>query len=75
MTESKLGKSFDAKKKHLIQIKYAESTYQEIENVREFSFETFFAGIGGFVGIFLGYSMLQIPDLLGNAHLILQKLK
>ena len=75
MTERWFSKAFDARKKHFIQIKYVESTYQEIQNVRDFSFETFFSGIGGFVGIFLGYSMLQIPDLLGNACLVLQKFK
>ena len=75
MIERWFTKKFDAQKKHFIQIKYVESTYQEIQNVREFSFETFFAGIGGFVGIFLGYSILQIPDLLGNARLVLQQFK
>ena len=43
---------------------YMEDFYQEIINVRDFGFESFWSGIGGFVGIFLGYSLLQIPDLL-----------
>ena len=26
-------------------------------------FESFWSGVGGFVGIFLGFSLMQIPDL------------
>ena len=37
--------------------------YQEIENVKDFGVENCWSGIGGFIGIFLGYSLLQIPDL------------
>ena len=74
-TDRHLGKKFETRKKNFIKIKYEETTYQEIENVQEFTFETFFSGIGGFVGIFLGYSMLQIPDLFVNALWGLQRLK
>ena len=31
-----------------------------------FGFETFWSSIGGFTGIFLGFSLLQIPDLIVN---------
>ena len=47
-----------------IKISYIEKTYQETENVQDFSFESFFSSLGGFIGIFLGYSMLQIPELM-----------
>ena len=43
-----------------------DDSYQEIENVQDFNFESFFSSLGGFVGIFLGYSLLQVPDLLSN---------
>ena len=33
-------------------------------NTKNFDFESFVSGVGGFIGIFLGYSLLQIPDLL-----------
>ena len=39
---------------------------QEIIYVREFGIESCWSGIGGFVGIFVGYSILQLPDLLGS---------
>ena len=48
----------------LIKIIYPESFYQEIKNVRDFTFETFWSTAGGYLGFFLGYSLLQIPDLL-----------
>ena len=41
-----------------------DESYQEFINAREFGFESFWAGVGGFVGMFLGYSFLQIPDTL-----------
>ena len=43
---------------------YMERNYQEIVNVREFGFESFWSGVGGFVGIFMGSSLLQVPDLI-----------
>ena len=38
---------------------------EEIENSKSYDFESFVSGVGGFIGIFLGYSILQIPELLG----------
>ena len=48
---------------HII-ITYTTDRYQEINNNRDFDFETFFSCVGGFIGIFLGYSLLQLTDLL-----------
>ena len=42
---------------------YTEDYYQEIQNSQDVSFETFFSGVGGFVGIFCGYSIMQVPEL------------
>ena len=50
----------------LMEVDYMEEDYQEFINVREFGFESCWAGIGGFVGIFLGYSCLRIPGTLGQ---------
>ena len=36
--------------------------YQEIKNEKELSFEMLWSSIGGFVGMFIGYSMLQFLD-------------
>ena len=45
---------------------YEEKYYEEITYSKDFGFESFWSGMGGFVGIFLGYSMMQFPDLFGN---------
>ena len=35
-----------------IKVTYLEETYQEIDNIKDFGFETFWSSVGGFVGIF-----------------------
>ena len=50
------------KGKFKMMLRYTEDTYQKIENTKGFTFETFVSGVGGFIGIFCGYSMLQIPE-------------
>ena len=52
--------------KGYIRFYYELQHYQELNYLADFDLETFISNIGGFVGIFLGYSMLQVPDLLGN---------
>ena len=70
------SKTVGPENKHTkIKISYIEYTYQETQNVRDFTFESFFSSIGGFVGIFLGYSMLQIPELLISIPSVMKKLK
>ena len=46
-----------------ISITYTTETYQEIRNERAFGIEALGSGVGGFIGIFLGYSLLQVPEL------------
>ena len=62
--------------KHItIKVSYSGNTYQETENIQDFTFETFFSSLGGFIGIFLGYSMLQVPELINNVSTWAEKLK
>merc|ERR1712062_446999 len=59
------AKTFSPDSEHItIKLSYMEYIYQETENVQDFTFESFFSSLGGFIGIFLGYSMMQIPELL-----------
>lgn len=46
-----------------LKIPYTTDTFQEIQNVKDFGFETLWSSAGGFIGIFLGYSLLQLPEL------------
>ena len=50
----------------MMKVVYKDKFYQEIQYVKDFNFESFWSGIGGFLGMFLGYSMMQFPELLGN---------
>ena len=47
-----------------IQFVYTERTYEEIQYTRAIGFESWLSNVGGFVGIFLGYSMMQFPEFL-----------
>ena len=43
---------------------YDEKAYEEIRYNKMMGFESWISNVGGFVGIFLGYSMLQIPEII-----------
>ena len=43
---------------------YTEKTYEEIKYSRMMNFDGWISNVGGFIGIFLGCSMLQIPEFL-----------
>ena len=43
--------------------------FTKITNEKAVGFEAFWGGIGGFVGVFLGYSLMQIPDLIPDGLL------
>ena len=58
-----------------MQFRYTESVYQEIVNTENFGFESLLSGVGGFVGIFLGYSILQLPELLSLIPTFARKLR
>ena len=45
----------------VIKFTYQEKYYQELEYLPDFDLETFISNVGGFVGIFLGYSLMQVP--------------
>lgn len=56
-------------------IVYTVDEFQEITNVKEFTFEMFWSSVGGFLGIFLGYSVLQVPELIIHLMPVLRNLK
>ena len=43
---------------------YTEKVYEEIVYIRAIGFESWLSNVGGFVGIFLGYSIMQFPEFL-----------
>ena len=47
-----------------IQFIYTEKIYEEIKYLRAIGFGNWLSNVGGYVGIFLGYSMMQLPEFL-----------
>ena len=58
-------KSSFKEKQHII-FEYIDDYYQEIEYLTSFGTENLISNLGGFIGIFLGYSLMQVPELLGK---------
>jgi hypothetical protein len=55
----------DAKDPYItISIIFVDTKYREILNIRAFDANSLFGNIGGYVGIFVGYALLHIPDAL-----------
>ena len=47
-----------------IKIKYPDDRYHEIVNIQQVTFDSFWSSTGGFIGMFLGYSVMQVPDFI-----------
>jgi hypothetical protein len=46
--------------------------YMEIEHVREYSIESLVGNAGGYLGLFLGYALLQLPGFVSEAYLAIK---
>ena len=42
--------------------------YMEIEHVRQYNFESLIGNAGGYLGLFLGYALLQLPEFIAIAY-------
>ena len=49
-----------------ISVIYQKQTYREIKQVRAYTVQSLVGNVGGYVGLFVGYSLLQLPDLFRN---------
>ena len=47
-----------------ITMTYKQKYYEEIKYGKDFTLESFISNVGGFIGMFLGYSLMQLPDFL-----------
>ena len=63
-------KTYSPEGRFYIQVTYMEEHYQEIVNVEDFGFESFWANTGGFIGIFLGFSLFQITELIDRLWMV-----
>ena len=48
----------------ILKFDYRLNKYQEIQNKRDWDIENVWSASGGFIGMFLGMSLFQVPDLL-----------
>ena len=54
----------------LLKFNHLEETYLEITNHPEFNTEMLWSCIGGLVGMFLGYSLWHMPDILSGWNVV-----
>ena len=47
-----------------ISIVFVDLKFREIVSIRSFDLQSLFGNIGGYVGIFIGYALLQVPEAL-----------
>lgn len=47
-----------------IQVNFKLKTYLEIKQIRSYSFPNLVGNIGGYMGLFLGYALLNFPALI-----------
>ena len=61
----KMTRDLEQRDEHFrIIIQYVQSFYQEIQIKVAYTFEFFFSSLGGFIGICVGTSMMEIPNVL-----------
>ena len=71
--EMKLSFAFDRQNRFgmsssiITKFEYMDRNYQEITNERDFGFESFWSAVGGFIGIFVGASLSQLPIMMADA--------
>ena len=46
-----------------IMIEFKDLSFMEIRNVRSFDIESLIGNAGGYLGLFTGYALLQLPNL------------
>ena len=68
------GRSSDTTSDLKLMIYYRIQHYKLASNDKSFTLLSLWSQVGGFIGIFLGYSLLQVPQLLGNAWTEIEKL-
>ena len=58
-----------------VNLAFPSSTYKEIIHVKEYDADSLVGYVGGYIGMFLGLGLLQVPELLYTAHKKLQETK
>ena len=48
----------------MVNIRFEDSSFMEIKHVRAFDIESLIGNAGGYLGLFTGYAILQLPSLI-----------
>jgi len=51
-----------------ISVIYNKQTYREIKQVRAYNVQSLIGNVGGYIGLFVGYSLSQLPNFFENAY-------
>ena len=51
-----------------VMLEFQDATYMEIHQVRDYSIQDVVGDIGGYLGLFLGFAILQIPEFLFRVY-------
>ena len=53
-------------------LEFQDATYMEIHQVRSYSIQDVVGDVGGYLGLFLGFAILQIPEFLFRVYFWIQ---
>ena len=67
-----LSAILDDQKLYMLRVIYKKDYYEEISNEKRFNEYDLFSQLGGIVGIMLGFSFLQLPELVGKALILFE---
>ena len=56
-----------------ISVIYNKQTYREIKQVRAYNVQSLIGNVGGYIGLFVGYSLSQLPNFFKNAYDVIVK--
>ena len=53
---------------YMVRLNMVDSTFKQIEQIAAFNFESLVGNVGGYLGLFLGYALLNVPKLIQEAY-------
>ena len=63
----------DAQSKFMVQVHFPNLKYREITHVQEYDIESLVGNIGGYLGLFLGYTLLHFPAFMISVFVLIKK--
>ena len=64
----KVGFDSREQSRFMVLVHFPNRKYRQITHVQEYDVESMMGNIGGYIGLFLGYSLLQFPDFLRKVY-------